>query len=74
MGSDATGNLMNRTFQVIVSRLTQPALSNEPKNEVLWLDIVWSLAALGKAENHHLDSVLCGSFYEKLLCKFKSLA
>ena len=61
---------MSVSFQLIIERLTQKSLSTEPtKGELLWLDVVWSLSVLQKANADHLKSVLSAEFYNKILCE-----
>ncbi|XP_013793019.1 protein TBRG4-like [Limulus polyphemus] len=50
-------------FSLISSELVQ---KNIPDSAV-WLDIVWSLAILGRATESHLRSVLSPSFYQPLI-------
>ncbi len=38
-------------------------------SEVIWLDVVWSLAVLKRCSAEQLSSVLSHDYYNKLLCK-----
>ncbi|EEC16884.1 cell cycle progression, putative [Ixodes scapularis] len=51
-------------FPLLLERLTPDHFQEVP---AVWLDLVWSLALLGLAERHHLDSVLRPEFYTPLL-------
>ncbi|CAN7979799.1 unnamed protein product [Ixodes pacificus] len=51
-------------FPLLLERLTPHHFQEVP---AVWLDLVWSLALLGLAERHHLESVLRPEFYTPLL-------
>ena len=54
-----------------MNRLNQATVEQEAiSGELVWLNIVWSLAVLNKALPQHLESVLTPEFYNKLLCKY----
>ncbi|XP_064097833.1 FAST kinase domain-containing protein 4-like isoform X2 [Macrobrachium nipponense] len=48
-------------FMKIISKLDNSSISRE----TVWLDVVWSLALLGRATNDHIASVLDPSFASK---------
>ncbi|XP_066945857.1 FAST kinase domain-containing protein 4 isoform X1 [Macrobrachium rosenbergii] len=48
-------------FTKIISKLDNSSISRE----TVWLDVVWSLALLGRATNDHISSVLHPSFASK---------
>lgn len=51
-------------FPLLLEHLTPDRFQEVP---AVWLDLVWSLALLGLAEQHHLESVLRPDFYTSLL-------
>ncbi|KAM7313383.1 putative cell cycle progression [Ixodes scapularis] len=51
-------------FPLLLERLSPDHFQEVP---AVWLDLVWSLALLGLAERHHLESVLRPEFYTPLL-------
>lgn len=51
-------------FPLLLEHLTPDRFQEVP---AVWLDLVWSLALLGLAEKHHLESVLRPNFYTPLL-------
>ncbi|XP_075548446.1 FAST kinase domain-containing protein 4 isoform X2 [Dermacentor variabilis] len=53
-----------QVFPVLLEELSEGHFTTMP---AVWLDIVWSLASLGKAQQTHLDSVLQHHFYTPLL-------
>lgn len=54
----------DQLFPVLLEELSEGHFTTMP---AVWLDIVWSLASLGKAQQTHLDSVLQRHFYTPLL-------
>ncbi|KAH6931724.1 hypothetical protein HPB50_027316 [Hyalomma asiaticum] len=54
----------DQLFPILLEELSQDQFTTMP---AVWLDIVWSLAALGKVQQIHLDSVLQRHFYTPLL-------
>lgn len=54
----------DQLFPMLLEELSQDHFTTMP---AVWLDIVWSLAALGKVQQTHLDSVLQPHFYTPLL-------
>ncbi|XP_070393760.1 FAST kinase domain-containing protein 4 isoform X2 [Dermacentor albipictus] len=54
----------DQLFSVLLEELSEGQFTTMP---AVWLDIVWSLASLGKAQQTHLDSVLQYHFYTPLL-------
>merc|ERR1711915_545684 len=48
-------------FTKIISKLDNSSISRE----TVWLDVVWSLALLGRATDDHISSVLHPSFASK---------
>ncbi|KAH7951312.1 hypothetical protein HPB52_007738 [Rhipicephalus sanguineus] len=54
----------DQLFPMLLEELSQEHFTTMP---AVWLDIVWSLAALGKVQQTHLDSVLQPHFYTPLL-------
>ncbi|KAL1441666.1 hypothetical protein MTO96_008388 [Rhipicephalus appendiculatus] len=54
----------DQLFPMLLEELSQDHFTSMPS---VWLDIVWSLAALGKVQQTHLDSVLQHHFYTPLL-------
>lgn len=54
----------DQLFPILLKELSQDQFTTMP---AVWLDIVWSLAALGKVQQIHLDSVLQHHFYTPLL-------
>lgn len=54
----------DQLFPLLQERLTSDSFIEAP---AVWLDLVWSLAALGKVQQQHLDSVLQLHFYGPLL-------
>ncbi len=61
-------------FQAIRDKVTYEGIkssrSGSPGSELIWLDVVWSLAVLDKHEHQQLASVLSPEYYNKLLCEF----
>ena len=58
----------DKLYQAVIDNLTQATIAeNVPNSEVVWLNVVWSLAVLNKTLPHHLESVLSSEFYNKLL-------
>ena len=58
-----------KLYEAVIQNLSQSKLQEElqGKSEVMWLNIVWSMAILNKAPHHHLNSVLSSEFYNRLL-------
>ncbi|KAH8023303.1 hypothetical protein HPB51_011746 [Rhipicephalus microplus] len=54
----------DQLFPMLLEELSEDHFTSMPS---VWLDIVWSLAALGKVKQTHLDSVLQPHFYTPLL-------
>ncbi|XP_050035039.1 FAST kinase domain-containing protein 4 isoform X2 [Dermacentor andersoni] len=54
----------DQLFPVLLEELSEGHFTTMP---AVWLDIVWSLVSLGKAQQTHLDSVLQHHFYTPLL-------
>lgn len=53
---------------VVQDQLTQSALESEAsKSDIMWLDVVWSLAVLNMATPAHFESVLSTDFYNQIL-------
>ena len=60
-------------FQAISEELSYDRIKagrgGKPGSELIWLDVVWSLAVLEKHNGEQLASVLSPEYYNKLLCK-----
>uniref|UniRef100_A0A2R5LG26 RAP domain-containing protein n=1 Tax=Ornithodoros turicata TaxID=34597 RepID=A0A2R5LG26_9ACAR len=55
----------HRLFTLFTEHLCERSLASSAP--LVWLDVVWSLATLGRIESHHLDSVFKPEFYKPLL-------
>lgn len=63
----ANVNYTSETFDQLYIKMKNHVQVREVNNYYTWLDVVWSLIVLNKAESHHLTTVLSSDFISKVL-------